>query len=618
MCGFAGLVTLGQESVIENVASVVSAMCKSIEHRGPDDHGTYITDKIALGFQRLSILDLSSQGHQPMSDANGRYTIVFNGEIYNYRELHKELIPEYKPKSHTDTEILLQLYIQFGPPVLDKLNGMFAFAIWDNKDQSLFIARDRVGVKPLYYAIHSGCLYFASEIKALHAAGIPKALNRQYVEELLCFRYVAGEPTPYEGILKLLPGHFMTIESGSFQVMEWWSYADSIRKHEKNTPSDDVNWFEKTFDEAVDYRMIADVPVGILLSGGLDSSSIAASLGVHNRQQINTFTVRFVEEKFDEGSLAREVADQYNMKYNDLFVSPNDMFRLSKEATMYLDEPVYHFSELFLMAISRYAKDKVTILLSGEGGDETLGGYVRYIPLKYLAALKVGFILAPLLNLFPVKGRWKKLLRFLKLGNTDKFILYNACEILPHELKEFGFKVTGNFPYRQRMVDKSKEVYKKDGFRRVMYYDMHTHLSSLMDRNDHMTMAASIECRVPFLDYRLVEMLGALPTSRLITDGKPKSLLRRAFGKRLPQSLLEKGKWGFGVPWNQYFRTLPEYKEYLDRLHGHPFVTEHVDNPCKLKEKIKQFLNGDERFSSFIIHLTNVCIWYDMNFGEEK
>jgi asparagine synthase (glutamine-hydrolysing) len=613
MCGIAGLVTLGQESLTENVATVIGSMCKSIVHRGPDDHGTYITEKVALGFQRLSILDLSLLGHQPMFDASGRYAIVFNGEIYNFKELHKELIPEFQPKSHSDTEILLQLFIQFGPPVLDRLNGMFAFAIWDNQEKSLTIVRDRLGIKPVYYALHNGCLYFASEIKALHAAGIPKILNKDYMEELLCFRYVAGEATPYKGILKLLPGHFLTIEKGDFRVMEWWSYADVIRKKENQMPADGVNWFKETFDQSVDYRMIADVPVGILLSGGLDSSSIAASLGVHNRDQINTFTVRFVEEKFDEGSFAKQVADQYNMRYNDLFVPPADLFRLSKEATMYLDEPVYHFSELFLMAISRFAKDKVTILLSGEGGDETLGGYVRYTPLRYKRLLSIGFVLAPLLNLIPVKGRWKKLLRFLRLGNFDKFILYNACEILPHELKDFGFKVTGKFEYRQRIIEKSKEVY-KDNFRRVMYYDMHTHLSSLLDRNDHMTMAASIECRVPFLDYRLVEMLGAVPTKKLLPDGKPKSLLRRSFSKRLPQSLLEKSKWGFGVPWNQYYRTIPEFKKYMLELAEHPLVLENFSTTDKISAGIDAFLKGDEKFSSFFVHLANVCIWYDMNF----
>jgi asparagine synthase (glutamine-hydrolysing) len=614
MCGITGVAALGRRNLDKKIEPILALMRESIVHRGPDDHGIYSDDKIGLGFQRLSILDLSELGHQPMFDESRRYAIIFNGEIYNYRELHKELLPDFSPKSHSDTEILLQLYIRYGQGMLHKLNGMFAFAIWDIEKKELFIARDRVGIKPLFYAVHDDCLFFGSEMKTLFAGGVPKSFNEDCLEELLCFRYVAGENTPFADVNRLLPGHFLRVSNGNYEIGQWWSYPEVIRAG-KSPAGDEIRWFRETFDQSVEYRTIADVPVGVLLSGGLDSSSIAASLGLHGHRQTNTFTVRFREERFDEGDFARNVADRYEMQYNELFIPQDKIFNLAKEAMRYSDEPMYHSSDLFIMAISRFAKPKVTILLSGEGGDETLGGYVRYRPLRYKSLLRFGFLVAPLLGVIPAKGRLKKLLRFLNLRDKEKYILYNTCETLPDDLKEIGFKVNAIFPFREKVVKESKNIYPADDFRRAMYYDMHAHLSSLLDRNDRMTMAASIECRVPFLDYRLVEALGGMRTEKLVPDSEPKSLLRRTFGPRLPKALMQKAKWGFGVPWNQYYRTIPEYKEYLDRLASHPVVTRYFERPEKLKKAVDAFLAGEDRQAAVIIQLVNICIWYDLNFA---
>ena len=299
MCGICGIVHRDPTWRVDD--GQLLAMRDALTHRGPDDAGLFVAPGVCLGARRLSILDLSVRGRMPMSSPDGRYRIVYNGEVYNHRELRLELEAKgYVFRSRTDTEVVLYLYMAEGPAMLARLNGMFAFAVWDSRDRELFLVRDRLGVKPLYYAVRDGALFFASEEKALFAAEVPAQLDTSTLEELLCFRYVAGERTPYLGVRRLLPGHQLVWKDGMHQVRRWWSLAERTRALRDESPPSVVRWYRETFDDAVRVRRISDVPVGVLLSGGLDSGSVAASLGSQSSVGFASFTVAFDESRYDE------------------------------------------------------------------------------------------------------------------------------------------------------------------------------------------------------------------------------------------------------------------------------------------------------------------------------
>src|SRR5262249_41314961 len=274
MCGICGIVSADRTYPVSE--STLLAMRDSLEHRGPDDAGHYLAPGVAIGSRRLAIVDLSARARMPMSTPDERYWISYNGEVYNFQELRLGLESRgYNFRSNADTEVLLYLYATEGPAMLNRLNGMFAFATWDSQERTLFLARDRLGIKPLYYALHGGRLYFASEEKALFAAGVPTRFDHSTWQELLCFRYIAGERTPFEGVRRLLPGHCLTWRDGEVQIQRWWNLAEKVQTWRENLPNDPVVWYRETFDDAVRLRRISDVPIGVLLSGGLDSSTVA-------------------------------------------------------------------------------------------------------------------------------------------------------------------------------------------------------------------------------------------------------------------------------------------------------------------------------------------------------
>lgn len=592
-------------------------MTDILAHRGPDDAGLYSAPGVALGSRRLSILDLSSEGHMPMATADGRYWITYNGEVYNYRELRLVLETRgYTFRSNTDTEVLLYLYAAEGPAMLDRLNGMFAFAIWDSQDRTLFLARDRLGIKPLYYANQKNFLYFASEEKSLIEAGVIPQFDSGTWEELLYFRYIAGEQTPYVGIKRLLPGHYLLWSNGQFQIRRWWHLAERVRTLRQTLPRDPIEWFKETFDDAVNLRRIGDVPIGVLLSGGLDSSSVAVSLASQAGSGVASFTVRFDESEYDEGPLAQKVAKSARLAYHELTLSPDQLLEKLYKASWLNDEPLAHGNDLHLLAISEYAKRHVTVLLSGEGSDETLSGYVRYRPLRYPTLLNIArpvlSCLVPVLNL---NGRLRKLKEFLQLGSVESFVLYNACGILPPELNPLGTNPAAEFPFREKVLAEARMLYPTEPARQAMYNDQHTFLCSLLDRNDRMTMGASIECRVPFLDYRLVEMLAALPSTTLLDGCQNKSILRKSIGGRLPTDLQRHRKWGFGVPWGKYLRKLPEFRELIANL---PNLTPISDGPLdrsKLTRVVADFFDGENRFEGLIKQLLMITVWHQACLG---
>lgn len=611
MCGICGIAHPDPSYPISR--STLISMRDIMEHRGPDDAGDYVGAGIGLGSRRLAILDLSPRGRMPMTTADGRYRIVYNGEVYNYRDLRAALEARgLEFSTNTDTEVILKLFVADGPAMLHRLNGMFAFAIWDNARRTLFCARDRLGVKPFYYSEHEGAFCFASEEKALFAAGVPRAFDPATWEELLCFRYVAGERTPYVGVRRLLPGHHLTWRDGKIQITRWWNLSERGRAIRSLSPQDAARWFRATFDDAIALRRISDVPVGVLLSGGLDSGSVALALAAQAGSGVASFTMRFTEAEYDEGPVAKLTARKGGMEHHELLMQPGDLMNGLKHASWLNDEPIVHASDLHIYAIAKYAKSRVTVLLSGEGGDELLGGYVRYRPLLYPSLLGLGrYMLAPFDGMLGFSTRLSKLHRLLTLGEVDRFALYNSASILPSELTPLGLQGTAEFAYRERVLAEGRELYPTEPVRQAMYADQHTFLCSLLDRNDRMTMGASIECRPPFLDYRLVEGTSGLPSPTVVGTVGGKRLLRQAIGDRLPDAVLRYRKWGFAVPWTRYLQREPEFRDLIATL---PDTLPIADGPfdrAALRTMTTAFLGGaDRRFDAHVFRLMIVAIWH--------
>ncbi|RPI57485.1 MAG: asparagine synthase (glutamine-hydrolyzing) [Acidobacteria bacterium] len=614
MCGICGIVWTEHEPPPDE--RLLAAMRDTMVHRGPDDAGGYIASGVAFASRRLAILDLSARGHMPMTTAERRYWITYNGEIYNFQELRSELEARgCSFQSNCDTEVLLRMYERHGAGMLPRLNGMFAFAIWDERCRTLFLARDRMGVKPLYYATRTGALHFASEQKALFASGIDAAFDQKAWEELLCFRYVAGERTPFVGVTRLLPGHFLTWCNGDIRIQRWWNLRE--RALDRRTVSvHPTEWFRETFDSAVDLRRISDVPLGVLLSGGIDSGSVAAALALRAGAGVSSFTVRFAERAFDEGAVAHRVVDRWKLQPHELVIEPSELLDRIERSSWVNDEPLAHASDVHLLALAEYAKARVTVLLSGEGADELLGGYVRYRPLMYPHLLMLARPFVTMSRLVPHGRRLGKLADFLSLGSLRDFVLFNACEVLPGELKQLGVTPTDEFPFRQQVLQEAESLYPGELARQAMYSDQHTFLCSLLDRNDRMTMGASIECRTPFLDYRLVEGIAGLPSRHLFGRGQSKHLLRQAIGHRLPDAVLKQRKWGFAVPWHRYLREVPSLAAMVTRLPVHDMIREGPFREREVRNVVQRFISGDDSCGPLVRQLTMVTAWHDAYFKQ--
>lgn len=610
MCGIGGILKKDLNSPVEQ--GILEKMNQVLAHRGPD--ATKIWSEGPIGFlhRRLSIIDLSEQSNQPFFSQDIRYSMVFNGEIYNYKELKVYLEGKgHVFHTHSDTEVLLNLYIEEGEKCLDRLNGMFAFAIWDFYNQELFIARDRIGVKPFYYTETPQFFAFASEQKALFQTGLAAEIDPAKLDELLLFRFVAGEDTLFKNVKRLLPGHYAKIKNGRLSIMRWWKLSEQALKVPSiNNP---FEWFKETFDSSLRYRMISDVPVGVLLSGGLDSSSVAASISLQGYQDIASFTVVFDEEGYNEGPLAKLVAQKFGLRYHELMLKGDQLMSDLEASSWFHDEPLAHQNDAHLFAIARYAKKHVTVLLSGEGSDELMAGYVRYRPLQYhheLAMLKPLVALGASLT---QKHRLKKLSAIVKLSEKNQ-ALYNSCNFSPEDLQRFNLHIAENFPYREKIFQESRELYPNNLLRQGMYLDQHTFMCSLLDRNDRMTMGASIECREPFLDYRLVEGIASLPDHVLTKGSKGKYLLFNTYGKKLPMEVQQFKKWGFGIPWGNYLRSDSVFQNRIKNMYRNELFTMGIFASLDIKKVVDQYLKGDNSSEILVRQLFMLDVWHDTYF----
>ena len=608
MCGIAGIINFTDELVKEDM---LYRMGEAIKHRGPDDSGVWSNGKVGFAHQRLSIIDTSKNGHQPMHSSDKRYSIIFNGEIYNHNEFRAELKAKgFNFKSTSDTEVLLYMYMTYGASMLHRLNGMFAFAIWDEQKKELFVARDRFGVKPLYYYLDINKFIFASESKAIFATGVAKEINSANLNEWLMYRYVAGENTLYKGIHKLLPGHTAIIKpNGHFRDTRWYHLGDRILSHAKiNNPQ---NWFEETFHQSVKYRMMADVPVGVLLSGGLDSSSITASLKLSGFKDISTFNIGFKDYVNNESEIAQQFSRSLNYPFHSIKLEGNELYNTLIQSIHHLDEPLVHMNDPQILAISRYAKKYVKVLLSGEGADEIMGGYVRYKTFRHIGLRNQIYYT---LKLTPEKyknNRLKKLERYLKIGGLNQLIMGNASNYFESDFDELGINYLGiSNDYRSRIMQEARLVFPNNPTKQLLYYDQHTYLQSLNERNDSATMAAGIECREPFQDYRIVEGIGTLNTNWLTAGKKGKKILFETMKHHLPENITSFRKIGLSVPWIKQIKESESLSELWNSfMISHKFNQEILDK-VDLKLAIAIINKGESsHYEPLVLQYFMYYIW---------
>ena len=571
MCGINGI-ALSPESGKTIDRSVIERMRDVIQHRGPDDYGLFIDGNIGLGHRRLSIVDVAA-GHQPMTNEDGALQITYNGEIYNHADFRTELEAKgHVYRTHCDTETILHLYEEHGIDCVDYLRGMFAFGIWDRKQKQLFIARDRLGVKPLYYTLtDDGSLFFGSEIKTILVTNaIKPELNYAALPDYLANHSTSGEDTLFVGIKRLLPGHTLLWKDGKISIKRYWDI--SFAGQEENTRSDSEcisQWYE-LFRESVRLRLMADVPLGMFLSGGIDSSAIAAVMSGMVSEPIKTFSVAFKEREANELEYARIVAEAFKTNHHEVVVSPEDFFGMLPQLVWHEDEPLAHPSSVALYFVSKLAAQHVKVVLTGEGSDELLAGYARYR--KTILNLALGARYHQLTP-GPIKSLVQKQLRFVPGARLRQKMLRTFLAVSP-DIESIYFDnfavfsramqpglLTGEARERVGTIDpyaRLRELLDKTDAKsfldRLLYADIKTYLHELLMKQDQMSMATSIESRVPFLDHKLVEFTAKLPERLKLRGGTTKYVLRQAMKDVLPDAILNRPKMGFPVPIGTWFR----------------------------------------------------------------
>jgi asparagine synthase (glutamine-hydrolysing) len=587
MCGIAGF----WHRKAQRFEGAIFAMTNALYRRGPDDAGYWVdTDAgLAFGHRRLSILDLSEAGHQPMFSASGRYAIVYNGEVYNFDELRESIEHEtdgtYPFRGHSDTEVILASVERWGlKRAVESFVGMFAFALWDRKARRLHLVRDRVGIKPLYYGFCGSAFVFGSELKALAAyPDFDAPIDRDSLAQLLRYNAIPAERTIYQGIYKVEPGCILTLtdlQSRALHRERYWSAADVVRRGQAEPFVGDekqaVEALEDVLSRAVGLRMIADVPLGAFLSGGVDSSTVVALMQAQSTRPIRTFSIGFDNGRYNEADDARQVAHYLGCDHTELYVRPDDALAVIPELPTLYDEPFADSSQIPTFLVSRLAREHVTVALSGDGGDELFGGYNRHVWGPRLSKLldrvpasarqllsRLGRARTPeqwdeafarLEKVLPPKARLRvpgdkiyKLSRLLEADDPEK--LY---ELLTSHWSRPTDIVAG-------ASDRPREFVDEPGFddyaARLMYRDLVAYLhDDILTKVDRASMGVSLEARVPILDHRVIELAWRLPMAMKIKDGVGKHILRKVLYRHVPRHLIERPKMGFGIPIDSWLR----------------------------------------------------------------
>lgn len=579
MCGICGAFHSDRDGRVSRDA--LARMNERIVHRGPDDEGFFFEETIGLAMRRLSIIDVKS-GHQPLANESEDAWIVYNGEIYNHAELRAMLEAKgHRYRTRCDTETILHLYEEYGRECVKQLRGMFAFAIWDRRKRSLFAARDRTGIKPFYYRWDGRLFLFGSEIKSILAyPNVSAEFNRSTLAEYLAFGYIAGPETMFAGIHKLMPAHTLELsEGGEPRIERYW---DLTVKVDDPPQSHDyyVNGYHELLEGAVASHLMSDVPVGVFLSGGLDSSAVAALTTKIRGDQIQTFAVGYGEEEFSELRYARQVAAHIQSDHHEVRITREQFFERLPQLIWHEDEPVVWPSSVALYYVAQLARERVTVVLTGEGSDETLAGYTRYawtllnsrmdkkyrrfVPSFLRSSFRSGIGSAPL----PASLHRKLEHTFLMRNGEDwtsfyfdNFYSAFSSTELPELLTPEALEHAGE-AYQTSMQTWARSS--GDLLHRLLYTDMNSYLIELLMKQDQMSMAASVESRVPFLDHPLVEFAARIPGDQQIKGIAGKFILKEAVADLLPESIVYRKKMGFPTPWG-YWITGPQLSD-IERL----------------------------------------------------
>ncbi len=622
MCGINGIVFSSKSGRAVN-AGILAKMRDVISHRGPDDFGEFIDENVGLGHRRLSIVDVT-HGHQPMFNEDKSCVIIYNGEVYNHADYRAELEAKgYKYQTHCDTETILHLYEEYGAKCVEKLRGMFAFAVWNRREKSLFIARDRLGVKPLYY-VHDeqGNLFFASEIKALLEANAVKAeLNYNALPDKLANHGTSFDETLFANVKRLLPGHILFWQDGKLKIEKYWDVSFEP-KHAEKSDAEFVEEWRELFKKSVKLRLMADVPLGMFLSGGIDSSAICAMMSQMIDAPVKTFSVGFKEREANEFEYARIVAEAFKTEHHEITITPEQFFAELPKMIWQEDEPLGFDSSIPLYFVSKLAQKHVKVVLTGEGSDEILGGYGRYqktlnllnygekyeiLTPKFLReAVKSGVATLP----FALNHKLKRtfLSRSADIENLyfDNFAIFNKAmqnKLLTAETKERIAEENPYF-YQNRWLTETDAA---DLLDKLLYADTKTYLHELLMKQDQMSMAASIESRVPFLDHKLVEFTAKLPAKFKIRGRETKWILRRAMKGILPDEILTRKKMGFPVPLGDWLRN--EYKSFVDEyVLGERVLQRGIFNADFVRELVAAHNAGEDN-ATRIFRLINFEIW---------
>jgi asparagine synthase (glutamine-hydrolysing) len=624
MCGICGIFHYrdGQRA---NGAALLE-MNRQITHRGPDDDGTLVADGTGLAMRRLSIIDLKT-GHQPLSNEDGSIWIVFNGEIYNHNELRQQMIGRgHSYRTHSDTESIVHLYEEYGAECVDHLRGMFAFTIWDKPRNLIFAARDRLGIKPFYYCLQDGAFVFGSEIKALLSyPGVRASFNRHVLAEYLAFGYVSGEETFFSGIHKLPAGHTLElIENGRPTIRRYWelSVADDPAPRPRSYY---VSRYRELLEDAVSSHLMSDVPLGVFLSGGLDSSAVAALTAKIRREPIQTFSVGYGEAAYSELPYARIVSEHIGSQHHEVQVSRRQFFDSLPEVIWHEDEPVCWPSSVALYHLAKLSREHVTVVLTGEGSDETLAGYTRYAWTVWNARMDATYraVTPSALRAFvrdqihsdKFGATLRRKLEHTCLGRDgaswpsfyfDNFYsAFSAAEqaqLLTPEAQDQAGSV-----YRDSMMywERSSGTLLK----RLLYTDINTYLVELLMKQDQMSMAASIESRVPFLDHPLVEFAAGIPSKYALKGLEGKNILKSAVEDLLPHSIIYRKKMGFPTPWEGWLAG-EQLQELEDLLLEPRSMQRNLFQPEAVRRLFAEHRTRARDNSNRIWRLLNLELWF--------
>ena len=633
MCGIAGFIDARVETPEGRLVEIATAMTTVIRHRGPDDAGVWTdeTAGVALGFRRLAILDLSPSGHQPMVSADGRYVIVFNGEVYNYSHLREVLLEcGHAFRGTSDTEVMLAAISEWGLiEAVKQFNGMFAFALWDCQERTLSLVRDRLGIKPLYYGWLNGVFMFASEIKALREhPSFDAAVNRDALALYFRYNYIPAPYSIYSGISKLEPGVILTLPAISAQEglrqQSYWSVRQAaemgIERPFEGSDQDALRELDELLKESVRLRMVADVPLGAFLSGGIDSSLVVALMQAQSSMAVRTFTIGFHEEEYNEASFARQIADHLGTDHTELYLNADDVLNIIPDLAALYDEPFGDASQAPTLLVSKLARQYVTVSLSGDGGDELFAGYDHYARANkvwsQLGWAPFGLRRAAASGIKGVSGLLgggKVTRRVSRLGdvlNSEDFSSYYRDHIGQWKNPN-GVVLGGSEPLTPHSDDSVRLPF-DDRYDAMMYLDQTTYLpDDILVKVDRASMGVSLEARVPLLDdHRVIEFAWRLPLSMKLRGGVRKWLLRQVLYQYVPPALVERPKMGFSVPVEDWLRGgLRQWAEGL--LDGSRLKQEGYFNAQAVTQRWREHIRGEHNWEHDLWNVVMFQAWHD-------